>query len=765
MSRSDLESLTITKVRGVVEPFTLNFETDRRLCIVYGENGTGKSTLCDALDLLGSEQIGSLDGRGLGKVERYLAPLSHATAVGSVELKTRSGAAYTASIQGGRVKVAVPQPRVLVLRRPQLLKIINASPADRYRAISELVDVSGVSASEQTLSNLLKQTERDAEDGANRVAGAKEILDKLFSAAAGAGDSIDWARQEVVRDSAESVILARAVGELRNAYETLKHRRLSYGAAESKLRSASAATDAAAADLAAFGQGDALADPEVVALLEAAARALSILGAVEVCPLCSGTDGVAGLVPRIHERLTTMEKLRVALARRASATRDSEIAEAGEQRERESYAVERGAFLATQARQGEFKQIPLPALDPPQELSELSEWIERFAPLAEEWERRRIELAGLADQRQQLSDAVLAYDQSYALAERASKLAQTLRTGHAVVQSTRHAFVNAVLNDVSQEVGHLYEVVHPGEGLGKINLSLDAKRRESLSLSVSFQASQVPPQAYFSDSHLDTLGLCIFLALSKRRDASAAMLVLDDVLASVDEPHVDRLIEMIYQEAQQFRHVLVTTHYRPWREKLRWGWLKHGPCQVVELGGWSAKAGPTLIRSTAEVERLRRLLGAPDFDQQAACAKAGVVLEALLDFLTELYQCNLPRKPRNEWTLGDLLPAIDKRLRKALRIEHQDPNEPTRYSSHDLGPLLEELTQIAQTRNVLGAHFSRLSFDTLHAADAERFARRVLELADLLVHSEHGWPRSSKSGSYWSCAKDARRLHPLQKPQ
>src|SRR5689334_16857351 len=73
MSANDLESLTITKIRGFVEPFTLTFDKDRKLCIVYGENGTGKSTLCDALDLLGSEAIGSLDGRGLGKIERYLA--------------------------------------------------------------------------------------------------------------------------------------------------------------------------------------------------------------------------------------------------------------------------------------------------------------------------------------------------------------------------------------------------------------------------------------------------------------------------------------------------------------------------------------------------------------------------------------------------------------------------------------------------------------------------------------------------------------------
>ncbi|NCQ35867.1 hypothetical protein GW813_12525, partial [bacterium] len=231
----------------------------------------------------------------------------------------------------------------------------------------------------------------------------------------------------------------------------------------------------------------------------------------------------------------------------------------------------------------------------------------------------------------------------------------------------------------------------------------------------------------------------------------------------VDEPHVDRVIEMLYAEAQHFRHVVVLTHYRPWREKFRWGWLKHGQCQLVELGKWSESVGPTLVRSTGEIERLRQLLTPPDLDGQAICAKSGVVLEAVLDFLTELYQCRLPRKPKNDWTLGDLLPAIDKKLRPALRIEMHDPAAPSGYKSHPLGPILDELQTIAQTRNVVGAHFNKLAFELLDA-DAERFARQVLELAELLVDPEHGWPRSNKSGSYWATAKDTRRLHPLYMP-
>ncbi len=76
-----------------------------------------------------------------------------------------------------------------------------------------------------------------------------------------------------------------------------------------------------------------------------------------------------------------------------------------------------------------------------------------------------------------------------------------------------------------------------------------------------------PPQAYFSESHLDTLGLCVFLALAALDAPAETILVLDDVLASIDKPHVERLIEMLYAEATKFRHCIITTHYRPWKER------------------------------------------------------------------------------------------------------------------------------------------------------------------------------------------------------
>jgi hypothetical protein len=297
-------------------------------------------------------------------------------------------------------------------------------------------------------------------------------------------------------------------------------------------------------------------------------------------------------------------------------------------------------------------------------------------------------------------------------------------------------------------------------------LPLDPKKRASIELEAKFSGQDVPPQAYFSQSHLDTLGLCVFQALEFLDSHAETILILDDVLGSVDEPHVERVVSMIYEVSEGFRHTIVTTHYRPWREKFRWGFLKPDQvCQFAELMLWTLADGMGLTGSVPEIERLKGLLANPTPDVQSICAKAGVILEALLDFITVKYACSVPRRPAGTYTLGDLLPSVNGKLLAALKVESVDHavGPPPGVSATELKPILDQITSIAQTRNVMGAHFNQLSFD-LYPSDGIKFARLVEQLADAIICPDHGWPGKDKSGSYWNNGGDTRRLHPLKKP-
>jgi len=182
------------------------------------------------------------------------------------------------------------------------------------------------------------------------------------------------------------------------------------------------------------------------------------------------------------------------------------------------------------------------------------------------------------------------------------------------------------------------------------------------------------------------------------------------------------------------------------------------------LVGWDHASGIKQGKALPPIEELRCLLNAPQLSAQLACASAGVILEAIMDFLTLLYECNVPRR-KAKLTLGDLLPSIKGKLRACLKVERLETSLDggAGYNVYMLGPLLEELEKIAQARNIFGCHFNDLA-QHLPEADAIRFSTAVLTLADHLIDLQFGWPGSDKSGSYWANAQQTRRLHPLKQP-
>ncbi len=146
---------------------------------------------------------------------------------------------------------------------------------------------------------------------------------------------------------------------------------------------------------------------------------------------------------------------------------------------------------------------------------------------------------------------------------------------------------------------------------------------------------------------------------------------------------------------------------------------------------------------------------------QPACASVGVLLEAICDYLTARYECDVPRK-KSKLTLGDMLPKVcDKRLAAALRVEVKQADGS--FSQMTLGDKLIQLREMAQLRNIFGCHYNELA-RILPQKDALAFAALVLEVGGALICEDEGWPGSDKSGAYWATRNETRRLFPLKKP-
>ncbi|BCH58525.1 hypothetical protein RvVAR0630_11490 [Agrobacterium vitis] len=503
-----------------------------------------------------------------------------------------------------------------------------------------------------------------------------------------------------------------------------------------------------------------------MAVLQAGQNYLNSHPDTDECPLCRSQDRIDVMGEDIANRLRKLEGFRKASDEHKQSVDNLSNAEKAITQLKEEYKNAVEIFETAISNEAWKDKLNLPGKLPPQDYLLIGLWIAENEHLSNEWAKLE---ASWIDQSKFLAALRAASDrydknlrQRMALDEIIPRVEKALE----ICIQERQKFTEKVIGDIAQEVGNLYETIHPGEGLAKISFALDPKKRASIELGAQFSGKGVPPQAYFSQSHLDTLGLCVFLALAMRGQPDKTILILDDVLGSVDEPHVERVIGTIYEMSQKFFHTIVTTHYRPWREKFRWGVLKPSqPCQFVELKQWTLNDGISLINSLPEVEKLRVMLADPNPDIQAVCGKAGVVLEALLDFLTLTYGCAVPRRVADKYTLGELLPAINGKLLTSLRVQVIDNSTVggSIVSEIEIKPILDGVKEIAQTRNVMGAHFNNLAFE-LYPNDGLKFARLVETLAGALVCNEYGWPSRDKTGSYWNNGGDTRRLHPLKKP-
>ena len=286
----------------------------------------------------------------------------------------------------------------------------------------------------------------------------------------------------------------------------------------------------------------------------------------------------------------------------------------------------------------------------------------------------------------------------------------------------------------------------------------------SLEFDALFQSvPEIPPQAYYSESHLDTLGICVFLALAKHFNTDETIVVLDDVVTSVDGPHLDRFMELLHGEAPNFNQVIVTTHYRLWRDRYKSARGPAAKTQVIELRAWNMQWGVQADESNTAMKELRQCLSGPKFDRQAVASKAGIQLENVLDFLTYHYGCKMPRQDDPNYTLGALAMGIDSKLGKQMKtITPGESGQPRKESM--LKVLIDDLTSKSWIRNKAGCHFSNIGSE-ISDVDIREFGSKVIALSDLLICRDcEAFPTSKPSGSYWQCQCGKVELHPLIQP-
>jgi wobble nucleotide-excising tRNase len=239
---------------------------------------------------------------------------------------------------------------------------------------------------------------------------------------------------------------------------------------------------------------------------------------------------------------------------------------------------------------------------------------------------------------------------------------------------------------------------------------------------------------------------------------------------SVDQNHLDRFIDLIHSEAAHFSQIIITTHYGPWRDRYRNNRAPSGDMLFLELRKWSKENGIRVKNSKIALDELKEMLSDEDkFHRENISTAAGRTLENILDYLTYLFTSKLPRKPKSDYQLHELLTCLSSQLVKLLRVEHLEKDEQGNYSSiketTDLHPVIEKLKQLKAVRNQVGAHYN---FDGQLVSDDDvtDFGNAAVEFAEFIICPETGaLPDRKPSGSYWETKSGSIRLYPLIDPK
>jgi hypothetical protein len=199
----------------------------------------------------------------------------------------------------------------------------------------------------------------------------------------------------------------------------------------------------------------------------------------------------------------------------------------------------------------------------------------------------------------------------------------------------------------------LYKQMH-GDDEKKFDASF-TPQDAGLSLEVDFYGRGLhPPHALHSEGHQDSMGVCLFLALSEHLNTGLInLIILDDVVMSVDIGHRRAFCKVLATNFSDIQFI-ITTHDTTWANQLRGEGIVNRR-QMLKFFDWSIDTGPQVHYEADMWSRIEEDL--KNDDVGAAAAKLRNGLEEFTRFVCHNLKAKVPYTLDDEGNLGDFLPA------------------------------------------------------------------------------------------------------------
>ncbi|MCL5056170.1 MAG: AAA family ATPase [Firmicutes bacterium] len=700
---ASIESLGIKACRGVRE---CELPLNGKSVVLLGENGTGKSSIVDALEFFFTGKIQHLEGvQGLDtkmhgphvafeakdlSVEVTIDPgkvrLSRSLAEGpQIPEKLKP---YLDEAAGGR----------FVLRRGRLLDFIAEQPANKYKALADLIGLDRLEDCELSFMHARDKLKGEAE-------AMQAAIEKILQAATTKMGKTINLEQDLLPTLNEKLKGANLdpIMDL-TAYKAYK---------ENLLKQTKTANEAQALkfkkqidfleqlditpetlqkseeiskkiqDL--IKVRERLEELSLINLLKAGQKVVADT-APKICPLCEQAVDYPSLLERIRHRLTRLQELSKTASQLQTAieflisttdetakgiakvSKSLDYPKSDERKiELEKINKKLSEFIENARTVAKLETTLDVSILNEQKASlnkvktaiqtELKSHLSRFE--ITEKDRLLLDTASLVDFVQETSTELRGKQKNLLLFQKAASFAETLYNKFSEVKKAK---IKKIYEDISSDAQRFYGILHPGEKISNISLEIKNEKRASATIKMDFyNQAGVDPRSFASEGHLDSLGICLFLAFVKKFNKNCNLLVLDDVVTSIDAGHRIKICQLLLSEFSD-RQLLITTHDELWAEELRSYQRTYGvdgKFKNLRIIRWSMEEGPVIALSKPRWEKIQEHV--KNQSKQEAANQGRIYLEWILKEICLRTFAKVILKRNSDYMAADLLkPAKDR---------------------------------------------------------------------------------------------------------
>jgi energy-coupling factor transporter ATP-binding protein EcfA2 len=657
-----IKNITISGLRGIKEK--IEFHLNSRSILLYGENGSGKSSVTDALEWfyydkiehLSSEEIGR---KGIEGLRNFHIPDSEAGLISIDYLNSKLNCSKTISIDKDKIITSYTnqtpefstflkesQKEQITLRYRDLVSFILATKTEKLNALSEIIGFSEVIKTREVLKKTLSTLKREIKTSnitsqidyqqkelisqldqnvysdeqyisaintlLKPVALGKEVsnldeLDKILELLKKPEDDQIVKRQLFLEN------IKSSTNQLRDRFKNIHIQYEEYYHAYKNI----------------ISDMEKLNKLKLEALLSEGSRVIKEdIIKDEVCPLCLQPKNKLDLLRDIESRLEELQEYKRERSNleQLKTTLLSEIAKSENlistflsdpHMDLNENKIIKSTLIKTKEASANYKnQVAVDVLSGEKlKLStdliideSILKQIESFS--SDNLDKLRESRKG--DKKFDILGKIMVSRNAYLNIKKLKKSNELFESQQYALEKLNTLFIkkmeegfNLFLSHLSKDINDLYMFMNPGEHIEDINLVPIQKNDEFSGITIQFNffKNQVtPPNKYLSESHLNCLGIAFFLTSVKALNKTNRFFLLDDVISSFDSNHRARFAHLLNEKFSDYQIVLMT-HEKNWFDYI--SKIVKGKNWLINIFKWHEDTGPSIEIPITDLRQIR----------------------------------------------------------------------------------------------------------------------------------------------------------------